>query len=198
MLTVSVSNVFLIKDSVLDVFTWKLSTWNHSALWVQEIILFSVDDLKKGKTTDHLIYKCLCESVHHKPTGLFVKYVCQPIRHLCAPSFDLPHRTMWVSRPRSRLAVFRGRGAWGEVRSHRLMRPAQWQGYRVLQNRRPAGTTYPLCFLGTPNCPYEYFRGEQERRGLGGLLFQGLWWLMIQSAGQDGWERQTGSERKKD
>lgn len=32
------------------------------------------------------------------------------------------------------------------MRSYRLMRPTLWQGYRVLQNRRPAGTTYPLCF----------------------------------------------------
>lgn len=132
---------------MFDVFTCKLSIWNHHALWVQEIMLFTVDDLKKGKTTDHLIYKCLCETVHHKPTELFVKYVCQPIRHLFAPSFDILHRTMWVPRPWSRPVVFRGRGAWGEVRSHRLMRPAQWQGYRVLQNRRPAGTTYHLCFL---------------------------------------------------
>lgn len=146
MLTASVSSVFLIKQSALDVFTCELSTWNHHVLWVQKIILFSVDDLKKGKTTNHLIYKSLCETVYHKPTGLFVKYVCQPIRHLCAPSFDLTYHTMWVSRPRSRPAVFRRRGTWAEVRSHRLMRPTRWQGYRVLQNRRPAGTTYPLCF----------------------------------------------------
>lgn len=145
--TASVSSVFLIKQSIFGVFTCDLSTWNHCVLWVQEMILLTVDDLKNAKTTDHLIYKCMCETVHLKPIGLFVKYVCQPIRHLCAPSFDLTYHTMWVSRPRSRPVVFRRRGTRGEVRSHRLMRPARWQGYRVLQNRRPAGTTYPLCFL---------------------------------------------------
>lgn len=74
--TASVSSVFLIKQSVLSVFTCDLSTWNHLVLWVQEIILLAVDDLKNSKTTNHLIYKCLCETVHHKPIGLFVKYVC--------------------------------------------------------------------------------------------------------------------------
>lgn len=65
----------------------------------------------------------------------------------------------------------------------RLMRPGLWPGYRVLQNRRPAGTSCPLCLppppalrtrlIGTPNCPYEYFRGEQEWELRVGVWFQG-------------------------
>lgn len=110
---------------------------------------------------------------------------------------------MWVSRPRSRPVVFRRRGTWGEVRSHRLMRPSRWQGYRVLQNRRPAGTTYPLCFLLSALSELlivlmnilEESRNGGVRGGGAGLLFQGLWWLMIQSVGQDGWEWKAGSEK---
>lgn len=65
----------------------------------------------------------------------------------------------------------------------RLMRAGLWSEYRVLQKRRPAGTSCPLwCMapalrtplIGTPNCPYEYFSCEQdwEFGGLG-VWFQG-------------------------
>lgn len=122
MLTVSVFNVFLIKDSVLDVFTWKLSTWNHRALWVQEIILFSVDDLKKGKTTDHLIYKCLCESVHHKPPqGCLLNMFASPF--VTSAPHPLTYRTAQCE--------YQGRGqgqrfSGGEVREERCALTDWW------------------------------------------------------------------------
>lgn len=77
-LTVSVSNVFLIKDCMFDVSTWKLSTWNHRALWVQEIILFSVDDLKKSKPpTTSYINACLNQSTT-SPPGCLLNMFASP------------------------------------------------------------------------------------------------------------------------
>ncbi len=121
MLTVSVSNVFLIKDCMLDVFTWKLSTWNHRALWVQEIILFSVDDLKKAKPpTTSYINACLNQSTT-SPQGCLL--------NMFASSFvtSAPHPLTYHTTQ----CEYQGRGqGWqfsgGEVREERCALTDWW------------------------------------------------------------------------
>lgn len=75
-------------------------------------------------------------------------------------------------------------GQRGRLLRLRLMGTGLWSGCRVLQNRHPAGTSCPLCrtppvlhtrLIGTPNCPYEYFRAEQEWEfRAGGLVSRAL------------------------
>lgn len=78
----------------------------------------------------------------------------------------------------------------------RLMRTGLWSGYRVLQNRRPAGTSCPLC--RAPPQPFVLALSEllivlmnileASRNGSSGLgvWFQWLWQLMIHSMTREG------------
>lgn len=103
------------------------------------------------------------------------------------------------------LAAWPDWGQRGRLLCLRLMRTGLWSGYRVLQNRRPAGTSCPLCRTPPQSSVLALSELlivlmnilEASRNGSSGLgvWFQGPWQLMIHSMTRES-ERETQRQSK--